>query len=225
MMRRRGVFVTGTDTGVGKTFVAACLVRRWSAEYWKPAQTGLAEDPGDSATVATLAGAAAHRIHPPRHEFAAPLSPEAAAGREGRSIAIGDFTLPGGEAPLVVEGAGGVLVPIGGGASMAELMQSLGLPVLLVARGTLGTINHSLLSLEALRRRELDIFGVVVVGEAPDGNAETIARLGQVAVLAILPRMAALDPHSVAWAAALLPALPPRSRRGIDQPERVAGDR
>ena len=206
---RSGVFVTGTDTGVGKTVVSACLVQRWSAEYWKPVQTGLATDAGDSETVATLAGADARRIHPPRHEFAAPLSPEAAAGREGRSIGIADFDLPGGQAPLVVEGAGGVLVPVGGGASMAELMQHFGLPVLLVARGTLGTINHSLLSLEALRARNLPVWGVVIVGEAADGNAETIARLGQVAILATLPRLAELTAAGVAQAATRLPASPP----------------
>ena len=211
-MQRRGVFVTGTDTAVGKTFVSACLVQRWSAEYWKPVQTGLAQDFGDSQTVATLAGAAAHRIHPPRHAFAAPLSPEAAAEREDQSIDLGDFGLPQGELPLVVEGAGGVLVPLGGGATMAELMQRLGLPVLLVARGSLGTINHSLLSLEALRRRGLPVWGVVIVGENLDGNAETIARLGEVDVLATLPRLAELTPASVASAAAVLPACPGMER-------------
>ena len=206
---RPGVFVTGTDTGVGKTVVCACLVQRWTAAYWKPVQTGLAEETGDSETVATLAGAAAHRIHPPRYEFAAPLSPEAAARREGRNVRVEEFSLPESRAPLVVEGAGGVLVPIGGGASMADLMQRLGLPVLLVVRGTLGTINHSLLSLEALRRRALPVWGVVIVGAAPDGNAEAIARLGQVAILAILPRLAELTPASIAEAAAILPASPP----------------
>ena len=208
-MQRNGVFVTGTDTGVGKTFVSACLVRRWSGEYWKPVQTGLAEAGGDRPPVAALAGAAAHCIHRPQYEFAAPLSPEAAAAREGCRITIADFELPGGEVPLIVEGAGGVLVPGGGGAGMAELMQRLGLPVLVVARGTLGTLNHSLLSLEALRARNLPVWGVVIVGEAMDGNAETIARLGQVTVLATLPHLAELTPASVAQAAGRLPASPP----------------
>ena len=127
-MPRAGVFVSGTDTGIGKTLVAACLVHRWRADYWKPVQTGLAQDTGDSEMVAALAGGQG-RIVPPRHEFQAPLSPEAAAVQEGRQVGLDDFTLPPGRAPIVVEGAGGVLVPLGGGATMAELLHRLGLPV------------------------------------------------------------------------------------------------
>ncbi len=210
-MARQGVFVTGTDTGIGKTIVSACLVQRWSADYWKPVQTGLAHEAGDSETVAALAGAGA-RIHPPRHVFGAPLSPEAAARQEGRRIGIDDFTLPPGAAPVVVEGAGGVLVPLNDESMMADLMHRLGLPVLLVVRGTLGTINHSLLSIETLRRRSVAIAGIVVCGPDQDGNAATIERLGRVPILGMLPRLAALTPTSVAEAARLLPASPPLPR-------------
>lgn len=206
---RAGVFVTGTDTGIGKTVVSACLVRRWGADYWKPVQTGLAEDTADSLTVARLAGASAGRIHAPRHAFQAPLSPEAAAAAEGATIALSDFTLPESRAPIVVEGAGGVLVPVGGGALMADLMLRLGLPVLLVARTTLGTINHTLLSLEALRARGLIVWGVVMAGQDGTANAEAISRLGQAAVLAHLPPMPALTPAAVVAAAATMPPAPP----------------
>jgi malonyl-CoA O-methyltransferase len=199
-----GIFVTGTDTGIGKTIVSACLVHRWSADYWKPVQTGLAEDEADSVTVARLAGAAA-RIHPPRHEFRAPLSPEAAALLEGRSVALDDFALPASPRPIVVEGAGGVLVPLGGGALMADLMRRLHLPVLLVARSTLGTINHSLLSIEALRARSIAIFGVVLVGPDPAENADAITRHGHVRVLASLPRLAEITPASISAASARFP--------------------
>ncbi len=209
MPNRPGVFVTGTDTGIGKTVVSACLVRRWNAEYWKPVQTGLAQEAGDSATVARLADAASDRIHPPRFGFAAPLSPEAAAAHERQQVLLTDFDLPEGRAPIVVEGAGGVLVPLGAGCSMADLMRRLGLPVLLVARSTLGTINHTLLSLEALRSRGLAVWGVVLVGPGPDENAEAIARLGAVAILATIPPLAAIDAAAVA---ALCPAFPPPPR-------------
>jgi malonyl-CoA O-methyltransferase len=209
---RPGVFVTGTDTGVGKTVVAACLVRRWGAEYWKPVQTGLAQEPGDSETVAALSGAGPDRIHAPRHECAAPLSPEAAAHLERRRIDLADFDLPPGRAPLVVEGAGGVLVPLGGGAVMADLMARLSLPVLVVARSTLGTINHSLLTVEALRARRISVWGVVLVGPEPDDNAETIAKLGKVAILAAIPTLPTpLTLAGIAQVAALLPAQPPLS--------------
>jgi malonyl-CoA O-methyltransferase len=203
--RRTGVFVTGTDTGVGKTVVAACLVRRWGAEYWKPVQTGLAGEAGDTVTVATLAGATPDRLHAPRHSLAAPLSPEAAAALEGVTIDLEDFALPAGDGAIVVEGAGGVLVPLGGGATMAELMARLGLPALLVARGTLGTINHSLLSLEALRARRVPVAGVVLVGPATAANAEAIARLGRVAILGVLPRLDVLDAAAIATLAQVLP--------------------
>jgi malonyl-CoA O-methyltransferase len=196
---RDGVFVTGTDTGIGTTFISAALVQRWQADYWKPAQTGLATEPGDSETVATLTGAAPRRIHPPCHAFAAPLSPEAAAAREGASVALADFALPAGDAPIIVEGAGGVLVPLSPAATMVDLMRHLGLPVLLVARGSLGTINHTLLSLEALRARDLRIAGVVISGDDEDGNGAAIARHGHTRILAVVPRT------TFAQACALMP--------------------
>jgi malonyl-CoA O-methyltransferase len=199
-MSARGVFVTGTDTDMGKTLVAACLVRRWQADYWKPTQTGLIQDVGDSRTVAWLAGVGPERIHPPRFSLQAPLSPEAAAAAEGVTIRLEDFVLPETAAPLVVEGAGGVLVPLGGGALMVDLMRRLGLPVVLVARGTLGTINHTLLSIEALRRRDMAVHGVVLVGLVAPGNKEAIERYGEVAVIAELPPLPAVNPASVAEA-------------------------
>ena len=204
-MRPRGVFVTGTDTGVGKTVVSAALVAQWRADYWKPAQTGLAEEAGDSDSVASLAPGA--RIWPPRFALRAPLSPEAAGALEGVAPALEDFTLPASTAPIVVEGAGGVLVPLGGGATMADLMVRLALPVVLAARGTLGTINHTLLSLEALRARGLHVAFVVMTGPILAGNDTTVARLGQVAV-ARLPWLTPLSADALAAAARGLPAPP-----------------
>ncbi len=203
--RRPGLFVTGTDTGIGKTVVSACLVRRYGAEYWKPVQTGLAEDEGDSQTVACLAGAAPERIHPPRYALQAPLSPEAAAAPEGVSIALADFDLPPGDAPIVVEGAGGVLVPLGGGALMVDLIARLGLPALLVARTALGTINHTLLSVEALRARGLAVAGVVMVGPGGAANAEAITRIGRVAVLARIDTVPELNQDAVEALASGMP--------------------
>jgi malonyl-CoA O-methyltransferase len=202
-----GVFVTGTDTGVGKTIVAACLVRRWGAHYWKPAQTGLADEPGDTETVARLADLEAARWHNPRFAFAAPLSVEAAASLDNVAVALADFELPAVPGPIVVEGAGGVLVPLGPGALMADLMARFALPVVLVARTALGTINHTLLSLEALRGRGVSVAGVVLVGDASPGNREAIARHGHVRVLHELKRLAEVSPAAVARAAAEFPAL------------------
>jgi len=211
---RRGVFVSGTDTGIGKTLVSACLVRAWNADYWKPYQTGLDEDPGDSATVATLAGVTPDRIHPPAAELRAPLSPEDAASLEGCALEPDQLELPaareGPDAPLVVEGAGGVLVPLSDKVLTTELMERLGLPVVLVARSTLGTINHTLLTLEALRARGIPILGVVLNGPPNAGNRAAIERHGKVRVLAELPPVAPLDAGAVDRLAALFPD-PPRT--------------
>jgi malonyl-CoA O-methyltransferase len=202
---RNGVFVTGTDTGVGKTIVAACLVRRWNADYWKPAQTGLADEPGDSETITHLTGLPPARIHPPRHAFAASLSVEAAAAAEGARVALDDFDLPHTSEPLVVEGAGGVLAPLCAGALTADLMARLALPIILVARTTLGTINHTLLSLEALRARNLQLLGVVLAGVASAGNRDAIVRHGGVPIMAELPRLEPPAPNTIAAAAAVFP--------------------
>ena len=194
---RRGVFVTGTDTGIGKTVVSACLVRAWEAEYWKPCQTGLDGEPGDSDTVRHLSGCGAGRIHPPALALGAALSPEDAAAAEGIRFDAGSLVLPdaltSGDPPLVVEGAGGVLVPLDPRMLTVSLIERLGLPVVLVARSTLGTINHTLLSLEALRSRGIPIAGVVLNGPPSAGNRAAIERHGRVRVLAELPIAERMD--------------------------------
>ncbi|MBF0307470.1 MAG: dethiobiotin synthase [Alphaproteobacteria bacterium] len=180
----RGVFVTGTDTGIGKTLVSAWLARGWGAEYWKPIQTGIAEGL-DADTVARLAGV---RVHPGRWLLRAPLSPHLAARRDGVTITLDDFALPRTDRPLVVEGAGGVLVPLDdAGTMMAGLIARLGLPVVVVARGGLGTINHTLLTLEALRARGLEPAGVVLNGPLGDGNLSAVETFGRVRVLGAIP--------------------------------------
>lgn len=207
---RRGVFVTGTDTGVGKTLVSACLARAWGASYWKPVQTGVAAEPGDSETVATLAQLPDDRVFPPAAVFDAPLSPHAAAALEGRSVRLADIALPPDDGrPLVAEGAGGLLVPLSDGAYIVDVAEKLELPVVLVARSGLGTINHTLLSLEALRRRRVPVAGVVMSGPPNPGNREAIERFGRVRVLAEIPQLEGPpDADAVARVAAdLIPPL------------------
>ncbi|MBI2241935.1 MAG: dethiobiotin synthase [Magnetospirillum gryphiswaldense] len=180
----RGVFVTGTDTGIGKTLVSAWLAHHWRAEYWKPIQTGATED-SDSDTVAALAPSA--RIHPPAHVFQAPLSPHAAARREGAVITLDGLKLPDTDGPLVVEGAGGILVPLNDTALTVDWVETLGLPVLVVARSGLGTISHTLLTLEALKRRHVPILGVVMNGPPNADNRAAIEHFGGTRVLAEIP--------------------------------------
>ena len=192
-----GVFVTGTDTGVGKTLVSAWLVRGWQADYWKPIQCGTA-DGTDAETVRLLSGMRAERIHRSRREMRAPLSPHEAARLDGIRIDLSDFTLPDTVRPLVVEGAGGVLVPLNEHDLMVDLIARLGLPALVVARSGLGTLNHTLLTIEALRRRAIPVTGVVMVGPANPANRAAIEHHGQVAVVAELPMLEPVTPRTLA---------------------------
>jgi len=193
----RGVFVTGTDTGIGKTLVSAVLAHAWQADYWKPLQTGVATEPDDTGTVARLADLPPERIHAPHAVLQAPLSPWAAAREEGVTLDMAGIELPDTRAPLVVEGAGGLLVPIDDRATMIDLIVRLGLPVVLVVRSTLGTLNHTLLSLEALRARSIPVAGVVMSGEPSAGNRLGIEQFGKVRVLAEIPHLPRVDADAV----------------------------
>ena len=202
-MSMSGVFVTGTGTDVGKTIVSAWLARGWGADYWKPVQTGAAAhlaSGSDAAEVARLAPGTI--IHPSAVVLPQPLSPHEAARLAGTRIDLDALIPPAAARPIIVEGAGGALVPLNESLLMADLMVRLGLPVLVAAHTGLGTINHTLLTLEALRARGLAIRGVVLSGEPNAANREAIARFGRVTILADLPRLSAVTPETLA-------ALPP----------------
>lgn len=202
-----GVFVTGTDTGIGKTLVSAILCRAWNATYWKPLQTGLADEEGDTRTVRDLAGLGPTRIIPPAYAFQAPLAPLAAGDLENVTVNPGRLVLPQVQGPLVVEGAGGLMVPVREDMMIVDLIESLGLPVVLVTRSGLGTINHTLLSLEALRRRGIPVAGVVPVGPPNSGNERDIARFGKTQILFGIPHLDAITETSVAELSGKVPLL------------------
>jgi dethiobiotin synthase len=190
----RQFFITGTDTGVGKTVLSALLCAAMDAHYWKPIQTGADED-SDSATVAELAELAPEMIFPEAYRFSPPVSPHLAARWAGTEIDLAKIQLPTAarDVPLIVEGAGGVMVPVYDKHFMVDVMKHLGLPVLLATRSTLGTLNHTLLSLAALRKADLDIAGVVIVGEPNVDNRDAIRRYGEVTVVGEIPRLAKLN--------------------------------
>jgi dethiobiotin synthase len=197
----RGLFVTGTDTGVGKTVLSAALMLRFpEAAYWKPIQTGTRDDiSGDTAEVRRLSGG---RVIDEDVRLPDPVSPHLAARRAGVRI-----ELPGrksDEAVYIAEGAGGVLVPVNESETMADLMTILGLPVIVAARTTLGTINHTLLTLEALRARKLRIAGVVMIGDRDADNRAAIEHYGNVRIVGEMPRFNPLTRESLrAWAETL----------------------
>ncbi len=191
--------VTGTDTGIGKTVVAAMLTLALDAVYWKPVQSGTAEAT-DTAAVAALTGLGPERFILERYILTQPLSPHRAAELDGIEIDPHAMALPGG-APegrlLVVEGAGGLMVPITRRTLFIDVFQRWGAPVVLVARTGLGTINHSLLSIEALRRRDIPILGVAFVGDEVADTEQTICEYAKVARLGRLPRLPELSADSL----------------------------
>ena len=198
-MTKTAIVVTGTDTDIGKTVFAAALAGRLGATYWKPVQAGI--DPcSDSETVATLAGLPANQILPEAYRLSTPCSPHQAAEIDGVVVDPARLALPQVEGPLVVEGAGGLMVPITADLLFIDLFERWNCPVVLIARTALGTINHSLLSIEALHRRQIPVLGVAFVGEAQPESETTISRLGKVARLGRLPILDLLDARSLAAA-------------------------
>ncbi|KFL47680.1 dethiobiotin synthase [Sphingobium sp. ba1] len=193
------LIVTGTDTGIGKTVFAAGLAAALGAHYWKPIQAGVDPD-GDKEEVARLSGLPATHILPEAYRLATPASPHLAARIDGVTIALDRLALPQVDGPLVVEGAGGVLVPISETLLMADLFAHWGQPVILCARTALGTINHSLLSVEALRARGVPIAGIAFIGEAHAENERIIPLLAGVPSLGRLPLLDPLSPAALAQA-------------------------
>jgi dethiobiotin synthetase len=201
--------ICGTDTDVGKTVVSALVVQGLGAHYWKPVQSGL-EGGGDSGRVRNLLQLSPERLLPEAYRLEAPVSPHWAAERMGLTIDPERLALPDAQrcpGPLVVETAGGLLVPLRRDWLQIEQIERWGLPVLLVARSGLGTLNHTLLSLEALRRRGLEVLGLVLNGPLHPDNPRTLEALGDVPVLAELPPLDPLDAAALQrqWLASCLP--------------------
>ena len=189
--------VTGTDTDVGKTIFAAGLAQALRAAYWKPAQAGL-DGETDSEVVARLAPDAT--VLPEAYCLNTPCSPHEAARVDGVAIALGKLAIPTVTGPLVVEGAGGVLVPYREDLMAADLFAHWRLPTILVARTALGTISHSLMSLEALRARGVAVAGIAFIGDAEPVAEGAITRIGKVEHLGRLPFLDPLNADSLAEA-------------------------
>ncbi len=191
---------------------SAALVHRLRAatriRYWKPIQTGIEQD-DDTAEAARLGATAADEIFDAGVRLPRPVSPHLAARLSGTSIDLPPLVARAASAGThvcwIVEGAGGALVPLNDVELMTDLMAALALPVLVVARSSLGTINHTLLTLEALRARGLLPAGVLMNGAPNADNRRAIERYGGVRVVGELPPLDPLDAASLgAWAAAAL---------------------
>ncbi|MCV6598028.1 MAG: dethiobiotin synthase [Mangrovicoccus sp.] len=190
------IIVTGTDTGVGKTVFAAGLTAALGASYWKPVQSGL-EEATDSDLVAALSR---RPVLPEAYRLNRPASPHLSAEDMGIEIDLARLALPHCPGPLVVEGAGGVMVPLTRNASFLDLFAKWNAPVILVARTALGTINHTALSLMALRQAGCSVLGVAFIG-APEPDVEhSITEICKVRALGRLPMIADLSADSLSRA-------------------------
>ncbi|WP_171235172.1 dethiobiotin synthase [Ruegeria sp. HKCCA6837] len=187
------LIVVGTDTGVGKTVFSAGLTAALNARYWKPVQSGL-EDTTDTETVRLLSGA---EVLPEAYRLNLPASPHLSAEDMGVEIDLSRLAVPQVDGPLVVEGAGGLMVPLNRQSYYLDLIAQWQAPVVLVARTALGTINHTTLSLMALRGAGCEVVGVAFVGEAEPDVEQTIVEMSNVRHLGRLPVLSELTQQTL----------------------------
>jgi dethiobiotin synthetase len=190
------IVVTGTDTGIGKTVFAAGLTKLLDGLYWKPVQAGL-DGETDTAAVRRLSGLSPERVLPEVWRLKTPASPHLAAERDGVQIDPAALILPTAERPLIIEGAGGLMVPLTRQVLFIDVFARWGAPVVLCARTALGTLNHTLLSLEALRQRGIPVLGVALIGAAHPDNERTLGAMGGVPILGRLPPLDPLTPKTL----------------------------
>ncbi len=196
----KDLFVTGTDTEVGKTVLAATLTAALDAIYWKPIQTGVqgGATPSDRDAVARFAELPDDRLLPEAYVFDPPVSPHLAAERCGKTIDLAEIRKPSPDGRrLVIEGAGGVMVPINAEDLMLDLARHLDTSLIVAARTTLGTINHTLLTVKAIRESGLHLLGVVLIGEKNTDNRSAIERYGKVPVVGWIPLLETLNRASL----------------------------
>lgn len=198
-MNNRGYFVTGIGTGVGKTIVSAVLCKALGADYFKPLQCGDLDAPEAEKISRLVPGT---YIHPTIYALREPVSPHRAARMEGAEICLDTIQLPQSDRIVIVEGAGGLLVPLNDTETIADLAQKLNLPLVLVVNHYLGSLNHTLLSLHYIRSRKLPFAGIVFNGQSDAESERIIGLLGGADVLGHVFYMDEPNPELVAQAAA-----------------------
>ena len=184
-------FLTGTDTEVGKTVICAWLMVHYKYHYWKPIQSGM--DSPDIKTIQEITGLDNSFFFSPAYELQQPLSPHESAKRDGIKVELANFLLPRKEMKVIVEGAGGILVPINERYFIVDIIKKLKLPILLVARSGLGTINHTLLTVSELKKRNLPLLGIILNGKRNQSNKEAIEEYSGVSVVSELEPIKNLD--------------------------------
>ena len=196
-MNMKGVIICGTDTDIGKTAISALLVQGLNATYWKPIQSGII-DGGDSSQVKKILNLSEKRLVPEAYIFKAAVSPHWAAELEGVSIDLNNLSMPNIEEFLIIETAGGLLVPLTRKILQIDLIKKWQLPVILVAKTGLGTLNHTLLSVEALRNRSIPILGLILNGPNHKDNPKTLEDLTKLPLIANIPQFPKLNRENLA---------------------------
>ena len=188
--------ICGTDTDIGKTLISSFFVRGLNAFYWKPIQSGI-ETSTDSQTLEKLARINKAKIINEAYVFTKPLSPHWAAEIDQKTIDFNFLQLPKVNDPLIVETAGGLMVPLTRNFLQIDQIKKWDLPVILVCKSSLGTLNHTLLSIEALQKRNINILGLVVNGEKHLDNPKTLVEFSRIPVIAEFPYLPKFDSNNL----------------------------
>ncbi len=183
---KKRIIICGTDTDVGKTIVSSFFVQGLKGIYWKPIQSGT-EEGTDTETVCNLLNLEPNRYLSERYKFKAPVSPHWAAEKEAGFIEPSNLKLPNIDELIIIETAGGLMVPLNRDWLQIDQLKVWEMPIILVARTGLGTLNHTLLSLEALKHRNLNVLGIVLNGSPHKDNPRTLEQFGDTKILASLP--------------------------------------
>ena len=188
--------ICGTDTDIGKTLISSFFVKGLSSFYWKPIQSGI-ESQTDSQTVETLSQVSKDKIIKEAYVFTKPLSPHWAAEKDQKTINFDKLKLPIVDGPLIVETAGGLMVPLTRNFLQIDQIKKWNLPVILVCKSSLGTLNHTLLSIEALKRRDIEILGLVVNGEKHLDNPNTLVDFSGIPLITEFPYIRKMDSNNL----------------------------
>jgi dethiobiotin synthetase len=197
----KSYFITAIDTDSGKTLVSAILCEALAADYWKPIQAGL---PKDSDRVKELISNSTTKIHPEKFLLTTPASPHASAKIDNVEIKLSDFDLPKTNNNLIVEGAGGCLVPINEKHFVIDIIKKINIEVILVADLYLGSINHTLLTIEALKKRSIPIKGIIFNGESNHESERIILQHSDLKLLAHIATEKTIDKALVLKYASIL---------------------
>lgn len=189
-------FITGIGTDVGKTIVSAILVEALQADYWKPIEAGNVES-SDPMIISNLITNRVSEIHPPSYSFALPASPHFAAEKEGIKIDLSQIKIPITKNKLIIEGAGGLMVPLNRKELIIDLIIQLKVPVILVVKNYLGAINHTLLSIDLLAKKNVEVKGIIYNGGNRMENIDFVEKYSGIPTLGIIPELEVINKESI----------------------------